>query len=85
MVNIMKLVKGDKVRVVKGKDRGQEGVISRVLPQQDKIIIEGVNVYKKHLKPRGDKSGGIVEVSRPLPVANVVALCPKTNKPTRLG
>ncbi len=81
----MKLVKGDKVKIIKGKDKGREGIITRVLPKANKIVIEGVNVYKKHQKAKGKQSGEIVEVSRPLSVSNVMALCPKTKKTTRLG
>lgn len=81
----MKFIKGDKVRIIKGRDRGRDGIISQVFPVDNKIQIEGLNVYKKHMKARGRQPAGIVEVSRPIPVSNVAHLCPKTNRPTRVA
>jgi len=69
-----------------GKDKGKTGKVEKVLPKVAAVLVEGVNKYKKHLKPQGEgKPGGIVEISKPLPVANVVLLCPKCQKPTRVG
>ena len=81
----MRIIKGDKVRVMKGKDRGREGLVSQVLVKKGRVVIEGVNVYKKHLKARGKTPGGIVDVSRPIYLSNVSLICPKTNKATRVG
>lgn len=82
----MKLRKGDTVKVVKGKDKGRTGKIEKILPGIGKILIPGVNVYKKHAKPRSEKErGGVIEVVKPLPVANVALVCPKCSQQTRIG
>jgi len=82
----MKLKKGDQVLVVAGKDRGRKGRIEKVLPKQGKVLIPGINVYKKHAKPRGESQpGGVIEIVKPLPVSNVALICPKCNQPTRVG
>lgn len=82
----MKLKKGDKVRVMVGKDRGREGTVDQLWPRQEKVTIAGVNVYKRHSKPRGEgQKGGIIDFVRPLPAANVVLICPKCKQVTRVG
>ena len=82
----MKLKKGDRVRVLTGKDRGKEGVIMRVLPKDNKVIVDGVNVAKKHQKARTATSqGGIIDKDMPIPVPNVALLSPSDGKPTRVG
>lgn len=82
----MKLHKGDTVLVTGGKDKDRRGKIVRVLPDLEGVIVEGVNKYKKHLKPRGkDQPGSIIERERPLPVANVALICPKCKEQTRVG
>ena len=82
----IKLKKGDRVRVLTGKDRGKEGVIMRVLPKANKVIVDGVNVAKKHQKARTATSqGGIIDKDMPIPVPNVALLSPGDGKPTRVG
>lgn len=82
----MKLKKGDSVIVLKGKDKGRKGKIEKVFPKTGQILIPGINVYKKHARKRSEKEpGGIIEVIKPLPVANVAFVCPKCGKPTRIG
>jgi large subunit ribosomal protein L24 len=82
----IKLRKGDRVRVLTGKDRGKEGVIMRVLPKANKVIVDGVNVAKKHQKARTATSqGGIIDKDMPIPVPNVALLSPSDGKPTRVG
>lgn len=82
----MKLKKGDKVKIMTGKDRGREGTIDRVWPDLGKVAIAGVNVYKRHTKPRGEgQKGGIVDFVRPLVAANVALICPKCKQVTRVG
>lgn len=82
----MKLRKGDTVKIVAGKDRGKQGKIEKVFPKLGKVLIPGINIYKKHVKPRGEgKPGGIIDLVKPLPVTNVALLCPKCGKPTRIG
>lgn len=82
----MKIKKGDRVRVIQGKDRGREGVVNRVIPKENKVLVEGINIAKKHVKPRGeDQKGGIIRVEKPLHVSKVMVVCPACNQPTRLG
>lgn len=82
----MKLKKGDQVVVIAGKDKNTKGKIEKVFPRQGKILILGINVYKKHVKPQGEgKPGGIVDIAKPLPVANVALVCPKCRQRTRVG
>ena len=83
----MKIKKGDNVIVLAGQDKGKTGKVLRALPLEDKVVVEGVNVAKKHSKNRftGDKKGEIVDKTMPLDVSNVAVLDPKDNKPTRIG
>lgn len=82
----MKLHKGDKVLVTAGKDQGREGVVERVWADKSRVLIPGVNQYKKHRKAQGEKQPGeILTLSRPLPVGNVAIICPKCKQPTRIG
>jgi len=79
----MKLKTGDKVVVISGANKGKEGKITKVL--DDKVIVEGVNVRKKHLKPKNNNGNGeIVEVERPIHRSNVMIVDPKTKKPTKI-
>jgi large subunit ribosomal protein L24 len=81
----MKLKTGDKVMVIAGKDAGKESRISRVLPKQDKVLVEGVNTAKRHTKPRGQTlQGGIIDKDMPIAVSNVMIICEKCG-PTRIG
>lgn len=82
----MHLKKGDNVKVIAGKDRGKSGKITQSFPNLDKVVVEGANVMKKHLRVRrqGDK-GQIVEFSSPLTASNVMLICPKCGKPVRIG
>jgi large subunit ribosomal protein L24 len=83
--NKMKIKKGDRVRVLTGKDRGKEGEVMRAIPAEGKVIVDGVNVVKKHQKAtRATMQGGIIDKDMPIPVANVALLCPKDG-PTRVG
>lgn len=81
----MNFKKGDKVVVIAGKDRKKEGTIIEVLRKKDKVVVEGVNVVKKHVKPNGQTAGSIVEMEAPIHVSNVMMIDPKTNKRTRIG
>ncbi len=82
----LKIRKGDRVRVLSGKDRGKEGTVLRAFPADGKVIVEGVNTAKKHQKPtRVNQSGGIVEKDMPIPVSNVAVLSPGDGRPTRVG
>jgi len=83
---MQKIKKGDTVLIVKGKDKGKKGKVIKVIPKEARIIVEGVNLVKKHLKPKrvGEK-GKIVEIPAPLSWANVRLICPSCSKPTKVG
>ena len=76
---------GDKDVVIAGKHKGKEGKITKVLRNENKIVIEGVNVVKKHVKPNGQAAGSIVEMEAPISASNAMIVDPKTGKPTRIG
>ena len=82
----LKIKKGDRVRVLTGKDRGHEGEVMRVIPDAGKVIVDGANVAKKHQRAtRATMQGGIIDKDMPIPVANVAIVCPACGKPTRVG
>lgn len=82
----MKLKKGDKVKITAGKDKGKEGAIEIVWQKENKVSIAGVNLYKRHIKPRAEgQKGEIKELPRPIAVANVALVCPKCKKETKIG
>ena len=76
---------GDKVVVIAGKDKGKEGKIISVLRKENKVVVENVNVVKKHVKGNGQTKGSINEVEAPIHASNVMIIDPKTKKPTRIG
>jgi large subunit ribosomal protein L24 len=82
----MKLKANDQVKVIRGKDNGKVGKVEKVLAKEDKVLVEGVNQYKRHVKARmqGQKSE-IITLTKPLPLANVKVMCPKCKQPTRVG
>ncbi len=82
----MKLKKNDNVIIITGKDKGKSGKITRVLTTENKVIVEGINVMKKHQRPRksGEK-GSMVNVAMPMSASNVMIADPKGGKPTRIG
>ncbi|GGE84210.1 50S ribosomal protein L24 [Priestia taiwanensis] len=82
----MHVKKGDKVQVISGKDKGKQGVILASFPKQNRVLVEGVNIVKKHSKPsQANPQGGIITKEAPIHVSNVMALDPKTGVPTRVG
>jgi large subunit ribosomal protein L24 len=82
----LKIKKGDRVVVLTGKDRGKQGVVMRVLPKENKVIVDGVNVAKKHQKARSaTMQGGIIDKDMPIPVPNVAIVSPGDGKATRVG
>lgn len=82
----MKFKKGDTVKIMIGKDKGQEGKIERVIVKEGKIIVPNVNIYKKHVKGNGgEQKGGIYEIPRPLALGKFALVCPKCKKITRIG
>jgi large subunit ribosomal protein L24 len=92
----MKIKKGDTVQILSGKDRGKQGRVIDSRPKDNKVVVENLNLVKRHTKPRPIQNasrmggpqitpGGIVEKPAPLPVANVMVVCPVCNRPTRIG
>lgn len=82
----MKIRKNDSVMIISGNDKGKTGKVLKVFPKDLRIIIEGVNIRKRHTKPsQKNQQGGIIEKEAPIHVSNVMILDPKTNKPTRVG
>ena len=80
----MKIKKGDTVQVISGKDKGKQGTVSRVMPKSNKVIVDGVNVVKKHQKAVGtNKQGGVIDRDMPLDASNVMLV--HKGKPTRVG
>lgn len=82
---MQKIRKGDKVIVISGKDKGRTGVILKVITKTQKIIVENVNLVKRHQKQNQKHEGGIITKESPIHVSNVAMLDAKTNKPTRVG
>ena len=96
MSTAMKIRKGDLVHVLSGKDRGKQGRVIDALPRERRVIVENLNVVKRHTKPKPVKNssrmggpsiipGGVIEKAAPLPVGNVMLVCPVCNRPTRVG
>ncbi|MGM7724594.1 50S ribosomal protein L24 [uncultured Metabacillus sp.] len=82
----MHVKKGDKVMVISGKDKGKQGVVLASYPKKDRVLVEGVNVVKKHSKPsQANPQGGIINQEAPIHVSNVMPLDPKSGEPTRVG
>jgi len=74
----------DTVKITAGKDKNQTGKVTKVLPLVDKVVVEGKNTYKKHIKKQGETKGSIATLSRPLSTAAVALVCPNCGKPTRV-
>ncbi len=82
----MQIRKNDSVMVISGKERGKTGKVLRVLPEKDALIIERVNLVKRHSKPRGPQQpGGIVEKEAAIQASNIMIMCDKCNAPVRIG
>jgi len=82
----MKIKKNDQVLIISGKDQGKKGKVLEVFPSAEKIMVENINLVKKHRKPRrqGEK-GQMIEIAKPLSVSNVKLICPKCSEATRVG
>ncbi|MBI2935226.1 MAG: 50S ribosomal protein L24 [Chloroflexi bacterium] len=82
----LKVRKGDMVSVTHGKDRGRQGRVQRLLPKDNRVVVEGVNMIRRHARRRPDvRQTGIVSMEAPLPVTNVQLVCPRCNRPARVG
>ena len=84
-MNKLKIKKGDKVQVITGKNKGKVGNVIKVFPSENKLIVSGINLAKKHTKPTQTSEGGIVQKELPIHVSNVSHIDPKTNKITKVG
>lgn len=82
----MKIKKGDTVLIITGKDKGKQGTVSRAMPQDNKVIVEGLNIVKKHVRPQGQtRQGGVIEKAMPIQVSNTMLICTECGEPTRVG
>jgi large subunit ribosomal protein L24 len=95
-VPAMKVRKGDLVQILSGKDRGKQGRVIEARPKERRVLVENLNVIKRHTKPRPMQSpsrmgspqiqpGGVIERAGPIPISNVMIVCPACNRPTRVG
>ena len=82
----MKIKKGDKIKITVGKDKGKSGVVEKVYKNSNKVLVTGMNLYKRHVK-KNEKmpQGGIVEIARPINISKLNLVCPKCAKITRIG
>ncbi|MBL28192.1 MAG: 50S ribosomal protein L24 [Rhodospirillaceae bacterium] len=85
MAQKMRIKKGDTVVVRTGRDRGRQGEVIQVMPDEDRLLVRGVNMVKRHSAPRPGNPGGIVDKEAPVHVSNVAIADPKDGKPTRVG
>ena len=82
---MMKIRKGDRVTVLAGRDKGKRGEVLRMLPKDDRAVVQGVNVVKRHTRPSAASPGGIVDKEAPVHLSNLALIDPKSDKPTRVG
>ncbi|HKX06934.1 MAG TPA: 50S ribosomal protein L24 [Stellaceae bacterium] len=81
----LKIKKGDKVVVITGRDKGKTGEVKQVLPAESRVVVDGVNMVKRHTAPSAGNAGGIVEKEASIHISNIAYVDPKTDKPTRIG
>lgn len=81
----MKIKKGDQVIVTTGRDKGKQGEVLRAMPKTNKVVVQGVNMVKRHTRPSQTSAGGIISKEAPIDVSNVALIDPETGKPTRVG
>jgi len=81
----MKIKKGDKVKILLGKDRGKEGAVEYVLAKDKKVFVSGANLYKRHVKKMGNVDGGIIDIPKAVDVSNVCLICLSCKKLTKVG
>lgn len=80
-----KIKKGDKVRILIGKDAGKEGTIQFIRSQEKKVFVEGLNLYKRHVRKMEGIEGGIIDLPKPVDISNVALICPNCKKVTKVG
>jgi len=81
----MKIIKGDQVKILIGKDKGRTGEVVRCFPKTSRLVVKGLNIFKKHIKPQQGKKGSIVEKERAILISKVALICPNCQKTTRVG
>jgi large subunit ribosomal protein L24 len=82
----MKIKKNDNVMVITGKDKGKTGIVERVFPEINKIVVKGVAIFKKHVKPsKKNPQGGIIDINQKVSASNVMLLCPSCGKPSKVS
>jgi large subunit ribosomal protein L24 len=84
----LNIKKGDSVLILTGKDKGKQGTVSRAMPQANKVVVEGLNMVKKHVKPQAGsqtRQGGVIDKAMPLHVSNTMLICSECGKPTRVA
>ena len=81
----MKILKGDTVKILIGKDKGREGLVTKAMPKKDKIVVQGMNLYKKCIKPSQGKPGSIITKERAMTVSKVAVICPNCKKAIRVA
>ncbi|MBI4036952.1 50S ribosomal protein L24 [Candidatus Daviesbacteria bacterium] len=81
----MKIKKDDTVQILLGKDRGKTGKVLRVITKDNKVLVEGVNMVKRHVKKSGQFEGGVLDLAKPVNISNVILVCPNCKKATRVG
>ena len=82
---MLKFKVGDKIKVLSGKDKGRDGEIEKVMPTEGRVVVPGINIYKKHVKGTPGQKGGIYDIPRPLSLAKIALICPKCKKTVRVG
>jgi large subunit ribosomal protein L24 len=81
-----RIKKDDQILIIKGKDRGKRGKVLEVLPREGKVVVEGLNLRKKHVRPKkGNEKGQVVEIPAAIQESNVMLICPKCGKPAKVG
>ncbi|OQB44161.1 MAG: 50S ribosomal protein L24 [Parcubacteria group bacterium ADurb.Bin159] len=82
----MKIKKNDQILIIRGKDKNKKGKVIRVLPKEQKIVIENLNLISRHVKPKKEgEKGQIIKIARPIPASNVILICPNCHQPVRVG
>ena len=82
---MQKILKGDNVKIMTGKDAGKDGVVEKVVGKDQKVFVGGVNLYKRHVRSMQGMEGGIIDLPKPVAVSNVQLVCPNCKKATRVG
>jgi large subunit ribosomal protein L24 len=84
-INNLKIKTGDNVQILLGKDRGKSGKILRVWTKENKVLVENINIYKRHVKKTAQHEGGVLDIPKPVNSSNVSLICPSCKKTTRVG